>query len=205
MPKKLPFFFLLCLTLTACCVPTKLPQINNSMAWSWGSKVAFHGDKDFTPDERAAISLACAQWTSFTHGGIVCSVTFGRDFVKQPFTGEADDFAIVKSSSLELWELAGVDPRTILGYAPHRHNPLTGDRMGVVMIASDNVTHGDCWNHVAKHEIGHILGFNHIDQYNERPNVMHATYSPETGNSGTTDGFGVDDLTECMQLGLCKN
>jgi hypothetical protein len=59
-------------------------------------------------------------------------------------------------------------------------------------------------NAVAKHEIGHILGFSHIDQYNERPNIMHAGLQREDFDAGRAGGFGDDDFTQCLRLGLCR-
>lgn len=208
MPKAFAFLLTFTLILVACAIPTKLPSISNDMGWTWHSSIRFSGDKDFTPEERSAIGQACLDWVSFTNGGIFCSVTFDRDFEANPYKGDPDDYVIIKTSSLGIWSATGgrIDPERILGLTSKGWNLLTGERRAAIMLATDNI--GDEWanqRQVTKHEIGHVLGFEHIDEHHYRPNVMHAHYEPEADlNTVRPGNFGDDDLAQCQRLGLCR-
>jgi hypothetical protein len=199
------------LALGACVLaqpPPTLPSITNGYGWMYGSHVHWQGDKDFTEDERRSIALACLQWTAWTNGGMRCTVDFLRDFEAEPFQERPDEFAIIKVTSDDL-------PPTlrgrILGYAASYWNPITGCRNSALFMITDNLdsiepgSHRQ-WLHVAKHEMGHAYGFEHLDEHHYRPNVMHAGYSHDEDDQKFFKGsyFGEDDKAQCIRLGLCK-
>jgi len=220
MAKRFAVILAFCSMLVACCgaIPV-VPQITNEMGWTRGTRITFHADVDFAESERTAIAAACLNWGSFTNGGIRCEVAFDRNFLDKPYTGAADDYAIIRTDGKDLAELISmvdddeVNPRGILGYAPHSWNLITGDRTAVIFLAMDNIFRGPgdsaygqyrALNIVTKHEMGHVFGFLHVDEDHQRPNVMHGQLSPTDLLTGRAGGFGDDDFCQCIRLGLCR-
>lgn len=197
---------------TASCVltnpPPTLPSITNGYGWHYGSHVHWQGDVEFTYDERQAIALACLHWAAFTNGGMWCTVDFQRDFRTDPFRGDADEYAIIRATSEDVpRDLVG---GRLLGYAASHWNPITGNRHSALFLIADNLDSIEAgshrqWLHVAKHEMAHSFGFEHIDEHHYRPNVMHSGYDHNRDTEKNMGGyFGEDDKAQCIRLGLCK-
>lgn len=182
--------FIAAMALAACCAPShvaKAPMAPPPTSLAVFRQAVFHGDTDFTPEERAYVEEALSRITYQTAGVAELSVVWDLDFESVSMLKEhlTHNIIIRWTHSISLVEgyhrdngawLLGYSPGDAFSHVDPARVHLVADSMAFI-----ETTHPEAFVTVSMHEVGHVLGLPHLgDEDVMRGGYRggHACFSP---------------------------
>lgn len=167
----------------------------------------FHGDTDFTPEERKVIEEALFRWRAQTDGLIQATVIWDLDFKSVSSLSDhiADNLIIRWTSETGIVRQFNEDhPRaTLLGWSPGRIVPnpdgparvhLVADELAKLSAEFFKPFASEGYLGVVMHEFGHVFGLQHVE---DEDGLMHG------GWLGGHACLSQEDISEFCRVNEC--
>lgn len=198
--KFLSFVLLAVLTISGCVSRTDIesPLVPHRPVMEV-AEIHFHGDRNFTGDERNEILDAAETWNYTTNGAAHIDVVFDLDpdSVQNLLDHQDDDIILKTSSENENFQEDGAWDGT-LGMTPPWggiHNPQEGS---VHMYLLTDVMWKYGFRTITIHEMGHALGLSHIPS-------PHAVMFNFATKDHTNACLTVADISEFCRVNTCAD
>jgi hypothetical protein len=183
----------ICAALSACAGESKLPI---SPTIRPHTPLILHADTAFTPDERWALDAAADEWTRCSHEVVVIVIEYDLNFDDVNSIRRLQDQNLilkVLTDKTDLIEFADhlIPGAKTIGFTQRYKDYSKPVKMELI---SPRLTNRYKFAEVAKHELGHALHLDHVD---DSKAVMNIRYSG-------TKCLNKSDMTELCRVYGCN-